>query len=217
MPVNRRRSADKGRASGRGVGLTRSARRQSQPPITVEVDITRRCFIAALLGAGLLSLVRTGASQASATTRQLIALMDTLAPEIELLAARTIPANWQLLHACLYYALAGQYFLARRGTLTRLEGGAVLYYPDTPLQHRIKPHVWLETDTHVIDCSVLPRWGYIAVFPLQQVAHNPEQVIPGVTRLLILEQRNDPQFLDYVASHRTRFERALRGTEPGHE
>jgi hypothetical protein len=187
------------------------------PPITVEIDITRRRFIATVIGAGLLSLVRTGLGQAFASTRRLIALMDTLAPEIEVLAARTMPAGWQLLHACLYYALAGQYLLARRGILTRLEGGAVLYYPDTPLQHRIKPHVWLETDTHVIDCSALPRWGYIAVIPLQQIARHPEQVIPGVTPLLILEQRHDPQFLEYIASHRARFERVLRGTVPGDE
>jgi Transglutaminase-like superfamily len=216
MPVNRARQPPGMRSRAR-TGPTRSAHRRSQPPITGEVDITRRRFIATLLAAGLLIPVGTGAGRTSATTRQLIVLMNTLAAEIELLAARTMPAGWQLLHACLYYALAGQYFLARRGILTRLKGGAVLYYPDTPLQHRIQPHVWLETDAHVIDGSALPRWGYIAVFPLQQVARDPGEVIPGETRLLILEQRDDPQFLDYVAGHRARFERALRGAEPGHE
>ncbi len=202
---------------GKGSGLTRSAHRQSQPPITVHSNVTRRRFIAAILGAGLLTRVGTGAGQTPVSTRQLIAIMNRLAPAIEALAARTMPPDWQLLHACLYYALAGQYLLARRGILTHLEGGAVLYYPDTPLQHRIKPHVWLATDAHVIDCSALSRWGYIAVIPVQRVARHPEEVIPGVTRLLILEQRDDAQFLDYVAGHRARFEHALRGTVPGNE
>ena len=138
--------------------------------------------------------------------------MEHLAPAIEALTRRTKPADWELLHACLYYALAGQYILAGRGVPTRLRGGAVLYYPDTPLHHPIKPHVWLETGTHFIDCSALPRWGYIAVIPLQEVARNPASVVPGVSRLLILEERNDPEFLGYVARHRARFEHILRET-----
>jgi hypothetical protein len=85
------------------------------------------------------------------------------------------------------------------------------------VHHDIKPHVWLETDTDFIDCSALPRWGYIAVIPLQQVARNPAAVIPEMTRLLILEERNDPEFLDYVDRHRTRFARILQGAAPGHE
>jgi hypothetical protein len=143
--------------------------------------------------------------------------MDYLAPEIETLTERTTPADWELLHACVYYALAGQYILARRGIRTRLKGGAVLYCPDTPLHHNIKPHVWLETGTHFIDCSALPRWGYIAVIPLQLVARTPAEVIPDVTRLLILEDRNDPEFLDHVATHRARFNRILQEAQPGHE
>ena len=162
-------------------------------------------------------LTRTAAGRPAVSTRQLTALMDRLAPAIEALTERTTPANWELLHACVYYALAGQYILARRGIPTRLKGGAVLYYPDTPLHHNIKPHVWLETDTHFIDCSALPRWGYIAVIPLQQVARNPESVIPEMTRMLIQEERNDPQFPDHVVTHRARFDRILRGEQPGND
>jgi hypothetical protein len=150
-------------------------------------------------------------------TRRLIALMDRLAPAIEVLTERTTPSNWELLHACLYYALAGQYILALRGIPTRLKGGAVLYYPNTPLHHDIKPHLWLETDRHFIDCSALPRWGYIAVIHLLQVARNLASVIPEMTRLLILEERNDPEFQNHVARHRARFERVLRCTQPDHE
>jgi hypothetical protein len=157
------------------------------------------------------------AGQTPEYTRRLIALMDRLTPAIEALTERTTPSNWELLHACIYYALAGQSILALKGIPTRLKGGAVMYYPDTPLRHDIKPHAWLETDTHFIDCSALPRWGYIAVIPLQQVARNHASVIPGMTRLLILEERNDPEFQDYVARHRARFERVLQGTQPAHE
>jgi len=157
------------------------------------------------------------AGQTPEYTRRLITLMNRLAPAIEALTERTTPSDWELLHACLYYALAGQYILALRGIPARLKGGAVLYYPDTPLRHDIKPHVWLETDAHFIDCSALPRWGYIAVIPLQQVARNLASVIPEMTRLLILEERNDPEFQDYVAWHRARFERVLRVTQPNHE
>jgi hypothetical protein len=143
--------------------------------------------------------------------------MNSLASRIEALAARTMPANWELLHACLYYALAGQYILAQRGFVTRLEGGAVIYNPFSSACHDIKPHVWLETDTHFIDGSTLPRWGYITVIPRQRVARHPGEVIPGFTRILILEQRSDPEFLNYIATHRARFERALQGAESGHE
>jgi hypothetical protein len=77
--------------------------------------------------------------------------------------------------------------------------------------------VWLETGRHFIDCSALPRWEYLTVIPLQQVARNPASVMPGMTRLLIFEERNDPQFQDYVAGHLARIDRALRGVEPGRE
>jgi hypothetical protein len=163
---------------------------------------------------GLLALTRTGAGQSCVQTRQLMTLMERLAPGIDALTERTTPADWKLLHACLYYALSGQYILARRGIPTRLKGGDVLYFPDTRLHHRIKPHVWLETAAHFIDCSALPRWGYIVVIPQREVAREPAAVVPEMTRVLILEERNDPKFYDYVARHRARFERVLLGTEP---
>jgi hypothetical protein len=210
MPVNRRRSA----TGDAPPLLDRTAAVRSTPVTAVftgGIAITRRRFIASAFAAGLFMLTRTAVGQPPVYTRQLMALMQRLAPAIEALTERTTPSDWELLHACLYYALAGQYILARRGIITRLKGGAVLYYPDTPLHHDIKPHVWLETGTHFIDCSALQRWGYIAVIPLQQVARNPASVIPWMTRLLILEERNDPEFLDYVARHRARFERVLQG------
>lgn len=175
--------------------------------------ISRRRFIAAA-GVALLALTRTAVGRTDAHTRYLTALMRTLAPEIEALTERVIPADWELLHACLYYAMAGQYLLALRGIATRLKGGVVVYYPDTPMHHRIKPHVWLETATHFIDSSALPRWGYIVVLPLQEVARGPASLMPGTSRVLILEERDDREFSDYVARHRARFERVLRGMEP---
>jgi hypothetical protein len=129
-------------------------------------------------------------------------------------ATYKMPASRERLHARVYYARAGEYILARRDIRTRLKGGAVLYYPDTPLHHNIKPHAWLETGMDFIDCPALPRWGYIAVIPLQQVARNPESVIPEMTRMLIQEERNDPQFPDHVTTHRARFDGILRGVQP---
>jgi len=215
MQVNRRR-LDTG--DGQPVSDRTVAKPASVTLVNCRViNITRRRFIASVYVAGLFMLTRNTAGRPVVSMRQLTALMDQLAPAIEALTERTTPANWELLHACVYYALAGQYILARRGIPTRLKGGAVLYYPDTPLHHNIKPHVWLETDTHFIDCSALPRWGYIAVIPLQQVARNPASVIPEMTRLLILEDRNDPEFLDHVATHRARFDRILRGAQSDHE
>jgi hypothetical protein len=215
MQVNRRRLDT-------GDGQPVSDRTVAKPASVTLVNcrgtnITRRRFIAYLHAIGLCMLARAAAGRSAVSTRQLTALMAQLAPAIEALTERTTPANWELLHACVYYALAGQYILARRGIAARIKGGAVLYYPDTPLHHSIKPHVWLETDAHFIDCSALPRWGYIAVIPLQQVARNPASVIPEMTRLLILEERNDPVFLDHVATHRARFDRILREAQPGHE
>ena len=188
-----------------------------QPSLIVEITVTRRRFIAVLLGAGLLTLPITGMGLPGLSTRKLTLLMDRLAPAIETLTERTTPTDWALLHACLYYALAGQYILARHGIGTHLKGGAVLYFPATPRHHAIRPHVWLETGSHFIDCSALLRWGYIAVIPLSRVARYRAAVIPGITRVLILEERNDIEFRDYVAEHRTRFERAMLEKIPNHE
>jgi hypothetical protein len=176
--------------------------------------IRRRRFIAAAGAAGLLALTRPAGARTDAQTRYLIAITQRLAPGIEALTERAMPRDWQLLHGCLYYALAGQYLLARYGIGTELKGGTVVYFPTSPLHHRIKPHVWLETASHYIDCSALPRWGYIVVLPLRQVAHDQALIMPGLTEVLILEERDDPEFADYVAEHRGRFERILEGREP---
>jgi hypothetical protein len=143
-------------------------------------------------------------------TRWLLDTMTVLTPQIEQLADRTRPADWALLRSCLYYALAGQYLLARQGVTTRLEGGAVMYNPSTPGRHGIDPHVWLENRTHFIDCATLPRWGLVTVIPLSLVARHPADVIPGVTRVLIVGHRRDPEYLDYLDGHRARFTSALR-------
>lgn len=176
--------------------------------------IRRRRFIAAAGAAGLLALTRSAAAGPDAQTRYLIAVMERLAPGIEALTERALPRDWELLHGCLYYALAGQYLLARHGISTRLEGGTVVYFPTSPLHHRIKPHVWLDTTSHYIDCSALPRWGFIVVLPLRQVAPDSASILPGLTEVLILEKRDDSEFDDYVAGHRARFERILTGREP---
>ena len=179
--------------------------------------IRRRCFIAAAGAAGLLALIRSAAARADAQTRYLIAITQRLAPGIEALTERALPHDWQLLHGCLYYALAGQSLLTRYGIGTRLEGGTVVYFPTSPLHHRINPHVWLETASHYIDCSALPRWEYIVVLPLREVARNQALIMPGLTEVLILEERDDPEFIDYVAAHRARFERVLEGRTPDHD
>jgi len=180
------------------------------------VTINRRRFIAAIGAAGLLALARSlaAASCADAPAVQMRSLLERLEPAIDTLTERTVPSDWQLLHACLYYALAGQYLLARYGIGTRLIGGAVVYFPTSPRYHRIKPHVWLETAGYYIDCAALPRWGLVVVLPFRQVARDPVEIVPGLTQVLILEERNDPEFVDYVARHRVRFERILEGRNP---
>jgi hypothetical protein len=174
--------------------------------------INRRRFIAAVGAAGLLALTRLAAGRTDVRTHYLIAITQRLAPEVEALTERAIPHDWQLLHGCLYYALAGQYLLTRCGISTRLKGGTVVYFPTSPLHHRIKPHVWPETASHYIDFSALPRWRYVVVLSLETVAPNPASILPGLTEALILEERNDAEFDDYVSRHRARFERTL---EPG--
>lgn len=155
-----------------------------------------------------------GNGRTNARTQYLITITQRLAPEVEALTQRAIPTGWQLLHGCLYYALAGQYLLARYGIDTQLKGGTVVYFPTSPLHHRIKPHVWLETVSHYIDFSALPRWGYTVVLPMRAVAHDSASILPGLTEVLILEERNDPQFSSYVSRHRARFENVLKGRKP---
>jgi hypothetical protein len=202
-----------------GAGYGRQAEHRARPapqhgPHSPGDAIRRRRFIAATGAAGLLGLTRSAAAGPDAQTRYLIAVTERLAPGIEALTERAMPRDWQLLHGCLYYALAGQYLLARHGINTRLEGGTVVYFPTSPLHHRIRPHVWLETTTHYIDCSALPRWGFIVVLPLREVARDAASIVPELTEVLILEKRDDPEFDDYVAGHRARFEGILAKREP---
>ena len=144
------------------------------------------------------------------TTRELRDLVTTLSPQIEALAAHTRPADWQLLRACLYYALAGRFLLARHGVDARLESGSIMYDPSTPWRHGIDPHVWLESRTHLIDFATLPRWGVVMVIPRTLVALDPVEVIPGVTRALIVNRRRDPEYFACLEAHRERFTDELR-------
>jgi hypothetical protein len=136
--------------------------------------------------------------------------LDALTPEIETLAANSRPADWALLRSCLYYALAGQYLLAREGVATRLESGAVMYNPSSARRHGIDPHVWLESRTHFIDCATLPRWGVVTLVPRSLVAEHPGDVIPGVTRVLVVARYRDRQQRAFLDAHRARFDDALR-------
>jgi hypothetical protein len=170
----------------------------------------RHVVIITILCLGMLFRPAVAADSAEPSTRWLSDTVTALTPQIESLAARTRPADWALLRSCLYYALAGQYLLARQGVATRLESGAVMYDPSTPRRHGIHPHVWLVSRTHFIDCATLPRWGVVTVIPLSLVARHPVDVIPGVTRVLIVGRRSDPEYLDYLDDHRARFADALR-------
>jgi hypothetical protein len=56
--------------------------------------------------------------------------------------------------------------------------------------------------------------AFIPVLPFRQVARDPVAIVPGQTQVLILEERNDPKFIDYVARDRVRPERVLEGRNP---
>ena len=170
----------------------------------------RRRVLAAIVSLGLLCQSVAFADTAPDDTRWLQETVNALALDIEILAAHTRPAEWELVRSCIYYALAGQYLLARHGVATRLESGAVIYDPHTPMRHGIDPHIWLESPTHLIDCATLPRWGEISVIPLSLVARHPAEVMPGVTRVLIVDRYRDPVYLAYLAGHRDRFADILR-------
>lgn len=123
---------------------------------------------------------------------------------------RTKPPDWEARHACLYYALSGQYLLARAGIEATLVTGQVSFAPDTPRRHRICPHAWLETPDYLIDYAILPRRGEVAVIPQRWVAHDLRDVHPGSTAVLALPRPRDPDHLRYLARHRARFARILR-------
>ena len=132
-----------------------------------------------------------------------------VAADVEQTAARTRPMSWPLRRACLYYALAGQYLLARQGIEARPRLGAVVYDPGTPAAHRISPHAWLETPTLFVDYATLPRRGRVTVLTLDHVAADAGDVIPGRTRVLAVAESGNPSLRAYFAVHRARFLRLM--------
>jgi len=157
----------------------------------------------------------TGTASATPGDGPQVSRLTALAPVVEQAAARTRPATWPLKRACLYYALAGQYLLARAGIDTTLHIGTVIYDPQTPAAHRISPHAWLETAHHFVDYATLPRRGQVTVIGLGQVAADEADVMPGQTRVLALGEPDNPQLHAYVAVHRARFLRLML-QPPGH-
>lgn len=135
----------------------------------------------------------------------------SLASAVEGLVERSKPAEWALRRSCLYYAFAGQHLLARQGISASVWVGAVVYDPGTAASHQIWPHAWLETATHFIDFSALPRWGTVKVIPRHLVARGPWEVRPGATRVLALPRVEDLQVVAYLTFHRQRFDRRVKG------
>jgi len=157
-----------------------------------------------------LSLLATPASPAPPLQHDLVAQrLAAVAGEVEDTAARTRPSNWPLRRACLYYALAGQYVLARQGIPSSLRLGTVVYGPGGPSAHRISPHAWLETATHFVDYATLPRWGRPTIVSRQQVATAIAQVEPGRTAVLALTEPIAGPMRGYLAVHRARLARQM--------
>lgn len=162
--------------------------------------------IAAML---LLSTVAvTGATQPGDPAALLASRLDK---EVEALVARTKPDGWENIHACLYYAFAGQYLLAKHGIQSEVHVGAVIYAPGTTSHHGICPHAWLETPDLFIDFSTLPRWGRTSVIPRGQVASHPAAVHPGITQVLALHRPPDPDLIEYLTTQRAHFYSIVNG------
>jgi len=162
------------------------------------------CFIFCL------SLLASPALPAPEAQLDLVALrLAAVAGEVEDTAARTRPSNWPLRRACLYYALAGQYVLARQGIPSSLRQGTVVYGPGGPSAHRISPHAWLETATHFVDYATLPRWGRPTIVSRQQVATAMAQVDPVNTAVLALREPIVGPMRGYLAVHRARLARQM--------
>jgi hypothetical protein len=87
----------------------------------------------------------------------------------------------------------------------------VVYDPGTAASHQIWPHAWIETASHFIDFSALPRWGTVKVIPRHLVARTPWEVRPGTTRVLALPRVEDLGLVTYLAFHRQRFDRRAKG------
>lgn len=134
----------------------------------------------------------------------------SLGDRVEAMVAKTRPLEWPELHACLYYALAGQRLLAEAGISTRLVQGTVVYGPYIAGQHKINPHIWLETATHIIDYATLPRWGEVSVIPRSLAARNARAVTPGLTRILAWPRPRSAPEQRFIMMHRARFEQALK-------
>ena len=170
--------------------------------------MSKNSLITLWLGLTFLFLaVTVSASQRDDET----AIVNALDAEVEALVARSKPVEWGMKHACLYYAVAGQYLLAKQGIDAALWVGAVIYYPGTSRHHEISPHAWLETNHYFIDYSTLPRWGKTMIIPHNRVASDPERVNPGFARVLALHRPVDYDLIDYLAEHRARFERIVSG------
>jgi hypothetical protein len=137
----------------------------------------------------------------------------SLAEEVEELVAHSKPAGWEMRRSCLYYALAGQYLLARNGIDAILWTGAVVYHPETRARHPISPHAWLETASHFIDYSTLPRWGEVTVIPREQTATEKTGVHAGITRVLLFHRPGDSALIEYLDTHRARFGRIVNGED----
>lgn len=167
----------------------------------------------ACLLSGLLYAAFTQAREAAPGSAAEIARIQSQAADVEALVALTKPADWAPIHSCLYYAMAGQYLLARQGVSARLVVGTVIYRPHAAGQHRINPHAWLETGSYLIDPSALPRWGEITVIPLRLVARRFTDIRPGFTALLTIRRQTSPELRDYLAVHRAHFMRALAAQE----
>ena len=135
--------------------------------------------------------------------------VTSLAGQVEELVAHSKPADWEMRRSCLYYALAGQYLLARNGIDAILWTGAVVYDPRTRARHPISPHAWLETASHFIDYSTLPRWGEVTVIPREQTATETTSVHAGITRVLLFHRPGDSALIDYLDTHRARFDRIV--------
>ncbi|MGD2084288.1 MAG: hypothetical protein PVF91_15105, partial [Chromatiales bacterium] len=109
----------------------------------------------------------------------------------------------------------GQRLLAARGITTALRLGTIVYAPGTAARHPIHPHVWLESGTHLIDFSTLPRWGKPTVVPLARVTRSPRRPMPGAAQVLTLLEPCDEPCLGWLAEHRARFRTRAAETDPG--
>lgn len=175
--------------------------------------MTKNSRIAAWTIAVVLFIANAMTPIAAQATVNEATLVTSLGAQVEKLAARTKPSDWELIRACLYYALAGQYLLAQHGVHAAIGIGAIVYNPGTPAHHQIVPHAWLETADLLVDYSTLPRLGKTTVIPRELVADHPENAYPGVTRALALHRPAGNDLINYLVTHRTRFDRIINGDE----